>query len=397
MADFEYTREDDTLVGTSGDDLIKVVDDLRSGHTGLIDGGDGLDVLESAGVVWIDQLEVDNVERLQISHVHMTIAQLSDFDELRVDRLYLTGPGGSLDQAGQYQGRISTADATALTSRLNFHSDFLTHTRSFDLLGTRFNDTLISTSVAHFDGRGGNDFIQVDGAGALHGGAGRDTLIGGVGGDTLSGGWGDDSMAGGAGDDLYVVDSAADVVVENADEGIDTVRSSISTALGDNVENLTLTGGKWRWGDGNALDNAITGNFNRNVLSGKDGDDTLNGRGGADTLWGGAGDDRFVFDTTLNGRNVDTIKDFGNGNDVIVLGTNVFTVLDDHLSEGGALDVSAFEAGNGVARSADARILYNTATGALLYDGDGSGSGGAVQFALLQPNLTLTADDFVVV
>jgi Ca2+-binding RTX toxin-like protein len=259
------------------------------------------------------------------------------------------------------------------------------------LAGTKFDDVMTGgRGGCWFRGGAGNDAVTGDGV--LYGDSGADTLVGGVGSDTLNGGWGDDSMAGGAGDDRYTVDARDDVVTENANEGIDTVRSSISYALGDNVENLTLIGGKWRWGDGNELDNELTGNYNRNVLSGMAGNDTLDGRGGADTLWGGAGDDSFVISGPLNGRNVDTIKDFGNGNDVIVLSSSSFTALD-----AGALDAAAFEAGDGVAHSAEARILYNQSTGALLYDADGVGGADAVQFAFVKPGLSLSATDFDVV
>ncbi len=337
-----------------------------------------------------------NIERLELlaPEVSASLDQINSFSALDAGMLALTGAGGVFAPDGLTYASVGRLDGRALSSALLLASSDFNWPGIGLVWGSAFGDSLVSR-FDDFAARrfGGDDWLSASGDWvSLRGDGGDDTLIGGLRDDTLNGGWGDDSMLGGAGDDLYVVDARGDVVVENAGEGIDTVRSSISTALGDNVENLVLTGSKWRWGDGNDLDNTITGNFNRNVLSGKDGDDTLNGRGGADTLWGGAGDDRFVFDTTLNGRNVDAIKDFGNGNDVIVLGANVFTALDV-----GALDVTALEAGNGVARSTDARILYHTATGALLYDGDGSGSGGAVQFALLQPNLTPKADDFVVV
>ena len=47
-------------------------------------------------------------------------------------------------------------------------------------------------------------------------------------------------MHGGTGNDLYYVNRVEDVVIENANEGIDTVRSDVSYTLGDHVENLEL-------------------------------------------------------------------------------------------------------------------------------------------------------------
>ncbi|NNU67869.1 RTX toxin, partial [Rhizobium sp. WYCCWR 11152] len=69
------------------------------------------------------------------------------------------------------------------------------------------------------------------------------TITGGAFNDVLNGGAGADSLIGGAGDDTYIVDNAADIVTEAADEGIDTVRAtSASYTLGVNVENLTYIG-----------------------------------------------------------------------------------------------------------------------------------------------------------
>src|SRR6266702_3731125 len=96
------------------------------------------------------------------------------------------------------------------------------------------------------------------------GGAGNDTLTGGAGDDTLDGGTGADALSGGIGNDIYVIDNAGDSVTENANEGIDTVQSSVTYTLGAEVERLTLTGSSGISGTGNALDNILTGNSANN-------------------------------------------------------------------------------------------------------------------------------------
>lgn len=124
--------------------------------------------------------------------------------------------------------------------------------------------------------------------------------------NVLNGGAGSDTLRGGAGNDTYVVESVGDVVVERANEGTDTVQSSISYALGEFVENLTLTGAGLINGTGNALDNVIVGNGVANLLLGGEGNDTLSsgegndrldGGSGADVMLGGYGSDTFVVDS----------------------------------------------------------------------------------------------------
>jgi Ca2+-binding RTX toxin-like protein len=137
--------------------------------------------------------------------------------------------------------------------------------------------------------------LAIDGTGneldnLLTGNAAANVLIGGAGNDTLNGGAGADTLIGGLGNDSYTVDNAADAVVELAGEGVDLVNASVSHALSDNVENLTLTGSAAIDAMGNALDNLLTGNSAINLLSGGLGDDWLDGKAGADTLIGGAGD-----------------------------------------------------------------------------------------------------------
>src|SRR5262249_34982233 len=120
------------------------------------------------------------------------------------------------------------------------------------------------------------------------------TLTGNDGKNLLDGGLAADKMAGGKGDDTYIVDNSGDAVTETlagAVGGTDTVKSSVSFTLGNNVENLELTGTGKTDGTGNALNNAITGNGNDNKLSGLAGNDVLAGGAGNDTLDGGIGTD----------------------------------------------------------------------------------------------------------
>ncbi|MBV5322381.1 MAG: calcium-binding protein, partial [Ilumatobacteraceae bacterium] len=113
-------------------------------------------------------------------------------------------------------------------------------------------------------------------------------LLGNSGNNTLNGGAGNDTMQGGEGNDTYIVDSVSDVVTENVDEGTDTVQSSVSYTLGDNVEHLTMTGTGAINGTGNTVDNLLIGNTGNNIL---------NGGAGNDTMQGGLGNDTYVVDS----------------------------------------------------------------------------------------------------
>jgi Ca2+-binding RTX toxin-like protein len=129
-------------------------------------------------------------------------------------------------------------------------------------------------------------------------------ITGNFGNNQLNGGTGNDTLTGGTGDDIYIVDSTTDIINELADEGTDTVRSSVNyTLTASNVENIELTGTATS-ATGNTLNNVITGNANA---------DTLNGGGGIDVLIGGAGDDTYVVDSVT-----DTITEVaGGGTDTI--------------------------------------------------------------------------------
>jgi len=138
--------------------------------------------------------------------------------------------------------------------------------------------------------------------------------------------------------------------------------------------------------------NVLTGKTVHDAIFGYGGDDRIYGKGGNDTLTGGAGRDAFVFDTKPSGRtNMDRITDFTVKDDTLYLNDSVYTKL-----KPGHLSPSSFVIGDHASDLSD-RIIYNSKTGALLYDADGSGSGAAVQFAKVGLNLHMTAADFLVI
>ena len=169
-------------------------------------------------------------------------------------------------------------------------------------------ENLTLTGTAAINGTG-NDLGNV-----LIGNVAANILTGGAGNDTLDGGAGSDTLVGGTGNDIYVVDVAADVITELANEGIDTVQAGFTYVLGATLENLTLTGTTAINGTGNAVDNVITGNSAANILTGGAGNDTLDGGAGSDSLIGGIGDDTYVVDvatdviTELANEGTDTVK-----------------------------------------------------------------------------------------
>lgn len=218
----------------------------------------------------------------------------------------------------------------------------------------------------------------------LLGGKGSDTLRGGMNDDLLNGGEGVDHMAGGRGDDVYVV-TTGDTVLETAgaEFGEDTVRSATSYTLKLNVENLRLTGNGTIQGFGNSAANEITGTSGNNLIAGKGGNDLLKGLGGKDA---------FLFDTAPGPGNVDHIASFVAIDDTIRLESAIYKKIGL-----GVLAPTKFkDLTTGPADAGD-RILYNSDSGALFYDRDGSGAAGRVLFAVIDNDPVLKASDFVIV
>jgi Ca2+-binding RTX toxin-like protein len=130
------------------------------------------------------------------------------------------------------------------------------------------------------------------------------------------------------------------------------------------------------------------------TLLGGTGNDLLDGGLKADTLTGGAGEDSFRFSTALGNGNVDHITDFSVAHDSILLDNLIFT----EVGADGALGLTAFfKSAAGLAHDADDRIIYDTDSGFLSYDADGTGSVAGIHFARLGANLNLSAADFTII
>lgn len=346
-----YGQEgNDSLYGGLGNDTLQggLGDDLLNDTEGSVSGGDGVDTLQAD---------------------YSTMGYGVNHDA-----------GVHLGTFGGVSAVFERNDGVAV---LNFDTVEL-----FNVTGTNFND--------HLEGGAGND--------TLNGGGGDDDLFGNAGNDVLNGGLGNNAMEGGQGNDTYIVSSASDFIIEAAGGGIDTVKSSVSFSLDNFVENLTLTGTIAVTGNGNALNNVMTGNNAANTLlgfagndklNGGAGNDLLNGGSGNDNLTGGLGSDKFWFNAALGATNKDVITGFNGVDDTIVLENDTaFT----SFAKVGAIAAGNFvsEAG-AVAHDSNDFLIYNTNNGALSYDADGSGAGAAVQFATLVGVPSLSAADFLIV
>lgn len=215
-------------------------------------------------------------------------------------------------------------------------------------------------------------------------------------------------LVGGTGDDTFVVYSASDQIVEYAGEGTDTVRSSVAQVLGDNLENLTLTGAAAIAGTGNAQSNLIIGNSAANLLNGGRGNDRLLGAAGDDQLLGGDG-----VDILAGGDGSDRLTG-GSGRDILVfttseLGTSVageHDVITD-FRKGDLIDISALYAESsfgglkaGTASQAATltgyKAVYFSSGGKTFLIGDTNGVAGA-DFAIeLAGTVKLTTSDLLV-
>lgn len=428
---FDGGSGQDLFYGEAGNDTLKIVNGWNGGYGEIFAGGAGTDTFDFQGtnglhgyVSLVDGVFEDSVfpgYGITLSSVENVIAGAGN-DTLigSAEANLLRGNGGN-DSLSGLEGNDTLEGGDGTDTLIGGAGDDIlnggagTDTASY---ATATSAVTVSLAIATAQATGGAGSDTLSGIenltgssydDALTGNSGANTLTGGAGADTLDGGSGIDVLTGGTGNDTYYVDNTSDDVVEVSGGGSDRIFASASYNLtGRMIETLTLTGSANINGTGNDSAQTIIGNSGSNKLSGAGGTDTLNGgagddiidggagidtlTGGAgtDTLTGGAGADKFLFLGAL-GSGIDTVTDYSVADDSIQLNDSAFAGLPV-----GALNAAAFYIG-AAAHDASDRIIYNSATGALLFDADGNGAGAAIQFATLSTGLAMTAAEFTVV
>lgn len=138
---------------------------------------------------------------------------------------------------------------------------------------------------------------------------------------------------------------------------------------------------------GRGGNDSLTGGGGNDILRGETGGDTLSGGAGrdmltggigADKLTGGGGEDVFIYASASEGG--DRILDFDGSQDRLILTSAGF---------GGAYGVASGASTN----AAHQGVFFNTSSGVLSYDSDGSGASARVTIATLSGVTALAYDD----
>jgi Ca2+-binding RTX toxin-like protein len=315
-----------------------------------------------------------------------------------------------------------------VTEGLNGGTDLVQSSVTYTLSDNVENLTLTGITAINGTGNSLNNTITGNG--------GNNTLNGGTGADTLIGGAGNDSLVGGIGNDTYLfsittTSLGTDTITEAVDGGQDTIDftgtttairlnlgitttqtlvangSKLTLTAANTMENVIAGAGADRI-IGNDLDNRLVGGAGNDILTGGAGNDALVGGAGNDILTGGAGNDVFGFAGdaafTVVSQGLDTIQDFGIGNDQILLSKSVFSRLTSVIGQGFSLaEEFAVVEDDDLAGTSNGLIVYSSSSGSLFYNqngaaaGFGTGTGTGGEFAILATAPTLTASNFSLV
>jgi Ca2+-binding RTX toxin-like protein len=347
--------DNDTLYG--GTDADKLFGD--SGNDTLY-GGSGFDDIDGgAGVDTVDYATA--TQSISVTLAGASFATISQ-NWVQIDRIKNVE-----NVAGGSGADVITGDGAANTLKGNGGGD--------TLRGGNNNDVL--------KGDGGNDY--------LFGDDGNDTISGGANGDEIDGGGGVDTAT-------YAEKSAGVRVTLDGATAATVFVNGVAEDTIKNVENLTGgSGGDSFTGDafanvflGGAGNDSLSGLLGSDNLSGGVGDDTVNGGLGNDILAGGAGADKFVFDVKAKRDNADTIMDF-DALDSIVIDTNVFKSIKTDVFK-----AKFFKVGK-KAKDGNDYFIFNRKTDELYYDKDGKGGKAQKLVASFDTDVSLTADDFLLI
>ena len=367
----------DKMSGGGGNDIY-VVDD--AGDQAIEAAGAGTDTVQSSVNVTLGA-NVENLTLTGSAAINGTGNTLANVINGNSGDNILNGGAGVDTMTGGVGNDTYFVDnaGDSIVETAGADNDTVTASVSYTLTAGAAIETLHTTSD--------------DGTGAINltGNALAQEIIGNAGANALKDGAGaGDVLRGLGGNDNYLIYSAATTIVEGSTQGaMDRVLVNADYALGSGVfaEWLATTSGAGT----SSFD--LTGNEIAQQVVGNAGANRIDGRGGGDTLTGLAGKDMFVFSSALGLDNVDTITDFSTVDDRIELENGVFTVL----TATGVLAASAFRANtSGLAGDADDRIIYESDTGKLFYDADGTGVTAGIHFATLTAGLNLSYADFVV-
>ncbi len=350
----------DTLIGGDGDDTY-VVDSTTDIITEGSGGSSGSDLITTS--VTLASLAA-NVERLTLLGTAALNATGNSLDNIITGNSaanLINGGAGADSMIGGNGADTYTVDdsgdtiteGTGVTSGV----DIVNSTANYTLSDNVEKLNLLGGSAINGTGNASGNTITGNGA--------VNTLSGMDGNDTLDGGIGADILVGGNGSDTYIVDDASDTVTEGTDVGLDTVKSSVTYTLSNNVEYLTLTGSSVINGTGNDGNNTLTGNGASNTLRGQAGRDNLTGGLGADTLIGGLGNDTYNIDAT---DTITEVSGAGSGIDLVRAGFTYSIAAVSNLENIELTGVGNFNAtGNSGSNVLTGNIGTNVLTG-----GDGN-------------------------
>jgi serralysin len=369
----------DTLTGDERDNRLYggAHGDQLFGHDGndILDGGTEADRLEGGAgndIYYVDHFQDAIIETADGGYDIMFtnpdgIYGNSHRMALNVEQMIMTGSGWQMGEGNGQENFIIGSESENL------------------IFGYHGNDIIY--------GMGGTDRIYGDAINEPY--ASDDILYGGEGNDFLYGGLGDDMLSGSGGNDTGVFADAESAVI------IDLTRpyNNGGSATGEylfSIENLI----------GSAFNDTMSGGQSRNMLDGGDGNDRLFGREGGDTIRGGAGSD-FIDgganrDVLTGGAGIGDAPDTFYFASASEAGDTITDFFSDHIAlsaEGfGLTSIDDFA----FARTTDPltddpTMIYDSRSGNLSWDADGSGAEAAVYFATLTGAPLLTQNDFLIV